>query len=160
MIRNVGIQDAQDIVDIYNNYIRNTTITFETEPLQADAMEKRISDISALYPFLAYEMNGKVIGYCYVHQWKERAAYKGVVELSIYLSSQCVGKGIGTKLMLRMIEECRQRNYRVIITCVTGENDASKALQKKLGFDQVAHFKDIGLKFNRLIDIFYYELIL
>ena len=62
--------------------------------------------------------------------------------------------------MLRMIEECRQRNYRVIITCVTGENDASKALQKKLGFDQVAHFKDIGLKFNRLIDIFYYELIL
>lgn len=61
MIRNVGIQDAQDIVDIYNNYIRNTTITFETEPLQADAMEKRISDISALYPFLAYEMNGIIV---------------------------------------------------------------------------------------------------
>ena len=73
MIRNVSIQDAQDIVDIYNNYIRNTTITFETEPLQADAMEKRISDISALYPFLAYEMNGKVIGYCYVHQFRSDA---------------------------------------------------------------------------------------
>ena len=62
--------------------------------------------------------------------------------------------------MHNMIEECRRRKYRVIITCVTGENSISKALQMKLGFNQVAHFKDIGLKFNRLIDIFYYELIL
>lgn len=123
-------------------------------------MEKRISDISAVYPFFVYELNGKVIGYCYVHQWKERAAYNGVVELSIYLSSECVGKGIGTELMHNMIEACRHRKYRVIVTCVTGENNASKALQKKLGFKQVAHFKDIGLKFNRLIDILYYELIL
>lgn len=160
MIRNVSIRDAHDIVGIYNNYILNSTITFETEPLQTNAMEKRISDISAVYPFFVYELNGKVIGYCYVHQWKERAAYNGVVELSIYLSSECVGKGIGTELMHNMIEECRHRKYRVIITCVTGENSTSKALQMKLGFNQVAHFKDIGLKFNRLIDIFYYELIL
>lgn len=160
MIRNVSIQDANDIVGIYNHYILNSAITFETEPLLTNAMEKRISDISAVYPFFVYELNGKVIGYCYVHQWKERAAYTGVVELSIYLSSECVGKGIGTELMHNMIEECRHRKYRVIVTCVTGENSTSKALQMKLGFNQVAHFKDIGLKFNRLIDIFYYELIL
>lgn len=83
MIRNVSKQDAQDIVEIYNNYISNSTITFETEPLHANVMEKRISDISENYPFFVYELNGKVIGYCYVHQWKERAAYTGVVELSI-----------------------------------------------------------------------------
>lgn len=160
MIRNVSKQDAQDIVEIYNNYISNSTITFETEPLHANVMEKRISDISENYPFFVYELNGKVIGYCYVHQWKERAAYTGVVELSIYLSSECVGKGIGTELMRYMIDECRNRKYRVIITCVTGENNTSKALQSKLGFTQVAHFKDIGLKFNRLIDIFYYQLTL
>lgn len=131
MIRNVSIRDAHDIVGIYNNYILNSAITFETEPLQTNAMEKRISDISAVYPFFVYELNGKVIGYCYVHQWKERAAYNGVVELSIYLSSECVGKGIGTELMHNMIEECRHRKYRVIVTCVTGEKQCKQGIAEE-----------------------------
>lgn len=160
MIREARIEDAQAIVDIYNDYILNTTVTFEIEPLSVSEMERRIEDISASYPYMVYEFDGKVAGYCYAHRWHERAAYDGVVELSVYLARQHVGKGIGTELTRRMIEECRRRNYRVIITCVTGGNDSSIALQEKLGFTKVAHYKNVGLKFNRLIDVIDYELIL
>lgn len=160
MIREVRIEDAEEIVGIYNDYILNTTVTFEIEPLSADDMRRRIADIAASYPYMVYELDGKVVGYCYVHRWHERAAYDGVVELSVYLARQYVGRGIGTELTRRMIDECRRRGYRAIITCVTGGNDASLALQRKLGFTQVAHYRDVGLKFGRLIDVLDYELLL
>ncbi len=160
MIREVRIEDAEEIVGIYNDYILNTTVTFEIEPLSADDMRRRIADTAASYPYMVYVLDGKVVGYCYVHRWHERAAYEGVVELSVYLARQHVGRGIGTELTRRMIKECRRRGYRAIITCVTGGNDASLALQRKLGFTQVAHYKAVGLKFGRLIDVLDYELLM
>lgn len=158
MIREVRNEDAGEITEIYNHYILNTTVTFEVAPLTVGEMERRIEDISSAYPYMVYEQDGYVVGYCYVHQWHERAAFQGVVELSVYLSPASTGHGIGKELMHRMIRECRRRGYRVLIGCVTGGNDVSRAIHTKMGFVEVGHFPDVGLKFGRLIDIYYYQL--
>ena len=71
MIREVKIDDAAAIVDIYNHYISHTTVTFETTPLTTEQMRQRIIDISCHFPYLVYESDGKVAGYAYVHLWKE-----------------------------------------------------------------------------------------
>ena len=76
MIRDVKPQDATAITKIYNEYITNSIISFETEPLTEEDMLSRIVQISSKYPYLVYETDCIVVGYCYAHAWKERAAYR------------------------------------------------------------------------------------
>ncbi len=71
MIRDVKPQDATAITKIYNEYITNSIISFETEPLTEEDMLSRIVQISSKYPYLVYETDGIVVGYCYAHAWKE-----------------------------------------------------------------------------------------
>ena len=118
MIRNVSLRDAKAIVDIYNEYVVNSVATFETEPLRVEEMEGRIAGISASYPYLVYVDQDEVVGYCYAHTWKEKAAYKYTLETTVYLSPRYKGKGIGRQLMERLIEECRAGGYHALIACI------------------------------------------
>ena len=73
MIRRVELKDTGDITEIYNEYVVNSIVTFETEAVSEAEMYVRISEISSHYPYFVYEVNGRVEGYCYAHAWKERA---------------------------------------------------------------------------------------
>ncbi len=160
-IRPVQLEDAGEITAIYNEYILHDTVTFETEPLREEEMRARIAEISARFPYFVCEEAGEVVGYCYAHQWKSRAAYRHTIETTVYLSSRHTGKGIGTLLMQELIEACRHKgDYRALIACVTEDNVASDALHLKLGFKQVSRFEKVGLKFGRWLNIIDYELLL
>lgn len=160
MIRVVTLQDAQAIADIYNEYVINTTITFETEPVSVEDMQNRIHTLSSRFPYFVYEEEGQVIGYCYAHHWKERAAYRYTLETTVYLAPQSIGKGIGVVLMNKLIEACKEQDYHSLIACITTGNQASNHLHAKLGFKQVSHYKEVGLKFGRWLDVIDYELII
>lgn len=160
MIRKVNMTDCKAITDIYNGYVKNSTVTFETEPVSEDEMRQRISDIVSSYPYLVYEADGRIAGYCYAHAWKERAAYDKTLETTVYLSEEYNGKGISRKLMAELIEECRRQNYHVLIACITSENEESRAFHQKLGFKQVSLFEKVGVKFGRRLDVTDYELLL
>lgn len=160
MIREVRPDDAAQIAGIYNRYILETTISFETQPLSAEDMRKRIEEISSYFPYLVAENNGKLIGYCYAHPWKERAAYCKTLETTIYLASEAKGKGLGARLMTQLIKECRNRGYHVLIACITAENEESCRFHERLGFKKVSHFEQVGQKFGRWLDVADYELIL
>ena len=127
MIRKVTPHDAAAITAIYNEYILHSTISFETEPLTTEAMRDRIAHIADHYPYFVAEEAGTVVGYCYAHPWKERAAYGHTLETTVYLSPLGQNKGLGRELMLRLIEECRRQGYRALIACITGNNEASRA---------------------------------
>ena len=160
MIREVRPDDAAQIAEIYNRYILETTISFETQPLSAEDMRIRIEEISSYFPYFVAENNGKLTGYCYAHPWKERAAYCKTLETTIYLASEAKGKGLGTRLMDRLIDECRNRGYHVLIACITAENEESCRFHERLGFKKVSHFEQVGQKFGRWLDVADYELIL
>lgn len=160
MIRKVCLQDAAAIAEIYNEYVMNTAITFETEPVSTEEMQTRIAAISGSYPYLAYETENEVAGYCYAHLWKSKAAYQYTLETTIYLSPRYTGKGIGQELLQHLTEECRKRGFHALIACITEGNEASFALYRKFGFQQVSHFHKVGMKFERWLDVFDYELIL
>lgn len=160
MIRKVSPTDTEAIREIYNHYVINSTATFDTEPLSASRISRLISDISTRYPYLVYEEDEKVRGYCYAHPWKERAAYGKTLETTVYISGEYQGKGIGRMLMAELIQSCRQQGYHALIACITADNEPSKTLHTKLGFRQVSLFKQVGIKFGRLFDIADYELLL
>ena len=161
MIRKATIKDAKAVADIYNIYVANSDATFETEPVSEKEMAARISEISARFPYLAYETDdGKIAGYCYAHTWKERAAYADTWENAVYLSPAHTGKGIGKLLMERLIDECRNNGCHALIACITTGNEASDALHIKLGFRQASRFREVGFKFGRRLDVTDYELLL
>lgn len=153
MIRSVKSNDAKAIVEIYNDYILNTTISFETKPLSEEQMRLRIESIVCHCPFLVWEENGEIAGFCYAHPWKERAAYHNTLETTIYLAPQYFHKGIGTKLMLRLIDDCRKMNFKVLIACITANNEASIKMHETLGFKQVSYFSQVGEKFGQSLDV-------
>lgn len=161
MIRNVTSADAQAITDIYNEYITHTTISFETEPLSCGEMLERINSISAEFPYYVYEdADGNIGGYCYAHKWKDREAYSRTLETTIYLATGYQRRGIGSELMLRLIDECRHRGAVALIACITSDNTASIKMHSALGFEQMSHFKNVGIKFGKLLDVVDLELLL
>lgn len=160
MIRHVELSDAYDICNIYNNYVANSKFTFEEEVLSVEKIVSRIKNSTRNYPWLVYEKDNKVLGYTYAVKWKERSAYRHTVETGIYIDSNYVGNGIGTKLKGELLEELRDRSIHCIICGISLPNPASIALCEKFGFKKVAHFKDIGLKFNVWIDVGYWQLLL
>lgn len=160
MIRELKSTDCGSIARIYNKYILNSTATFETEAVSEEEMSCRLSAIAARYPCFVCEEEGMVVGYCYAHEWKGRAAYSKTLETTIYLSSEYQGRGIGSELMQRLIKECRNRGYHALIACITAENRNSRLFHEKLGFRQVSFFERVGEKFGHFLDVTDYELLL
>ena len=160
MIRKAELKDAPAIRDIYNEYVVKSDATFETDPVTVEQMEERISHISHDYPYFVYEEAGQVIGYSYAHPWKERAAYRFTLETTVYISPSHKGKGVGLKLMERLISECKERGFHALIACITEGNEASNNLHLKLGFRQVSKFDQVGMKFDRWLGVVDFELIL
>lgn len=159
MIRNVrSADDAAAISEIYNHYVTDTVVTFENDPIDAKTMRKRIEEISARFPYLVYEQDGKVLGYCYAATWRSRAAYDQTVETTVYLHNDWIGKGIGYQLYQELIGRLRSAPFHVAVASITLPNTQSVALHEKFGFRKVAHFTEVGNKFGKWLDVGFWEL--
>ena len=161
MIRGVEIRDAADIAAIYNYYIRETIITFETEEIDTAEMENRIKKIlEAGYPFIVHGENNKITGYAYVGKFRERSAYSESLETSIYLDINEKGRGIGRKLYKRLIELSQEAGVHVLIGVVSYPNLASQRLHESVGFEKAGVIKEAGKKFGKYIDVEFWSYIL
>jgi len=161
IFRAVERSDAGRIAEIYNPYITGSTITFEEQPITAAEIEKRIlaSHIVDL-PWLCAEKDGNVIGYAYAARWRERSAYRYTAETTIYVQKEFSGAGIGKFLYQRLLDEVRAAGIHVAMAVITLPNPASVALHERLGFTKVAHFVEVGFKFNRWLDVGYWHFFL
>lgn len=160
MIRDAKIEDAEAICNIYNYYIRNTIITFEEKPVFLEEMKDRISKVTSSLPWFVIEENGIINGYAYATNWKIRSAYRFSVESTVYLQPGSIGKGFGRRLYESLISELRKRSLHSVIGGIALPNENSVALHERLGFQKVAHFSEVGWKFNQWIDVGYWELLL
>lgn len=160
-VREALASDAADIARIYNHYVHNTVITFEEEPVSAQAMAARIVEVQkASLPWLVTELDGELAGYTYANKWKVRSAYRYSVETTIYLQQGCEGQGIGKRLYSELLSRLRAGGIHVAIGGAALPNEASAALHEKLGFERVATFRQVGFKHGRWVDVAYWQLIL
>lgn len=160
MIRPATPEDATQICDIYNYYVRETVVTFEEIPVPAAEMAQRIEDISRRLPWLVWEEEGTILGYAYAGPWKARTAYRHSVEASIYLPPHATGRGIGSSLYRALIADVRGRGIHAVIGGAALPNPASVALHERLGFEKIGRFRQVGFKFGKWVDVAYWELLL
>ncbi len=156
-IRAVTATDAGAIIAIYNPYVQNTVITFEQAQVPKKEMVKRIEEYKALYPWLVAEADGKVVAYAYATRWRTRPAYDQTLESTIYVDKAYTGRGIAKPLYLELLRQLKSTGVHAVVGCIALPNDASVALHEKCGFEKVAHFPQVGRKFERWVDVGFWQ---
>lgn len=161
MIRDVTPDDAKRIAEIYNYYIKETIITFEYDPVSEQDIKERIKKVTGKnFPYFVYEQDGIVIGYAYLNNWRERVAYDITLETSVYLDHKATGSGIGSILYQELIIRAQKINIHSLIGVISLPNPESQKLHRKFNFELIGNFKESGVKFDRLIDVEFWQLML
>ena len=159
-VRNVVESDAAVICDIYNHYVANTIITFEQEPVSISEMRSRIRETAAQYPWLVSDSGQGLVAYAYASRWRSRAAYDQTVETTVYVRSDAIGSGIGLPLYMTLLDELRRRSVHAAVGCIALPNPGSVAFHEKCGFQKVAHFPQVGRKFDQWVDVGFWQVLL
>ncbi len=160
MIRNVSQSDAAAIAEIYNHYIRDTIITFELDDVDAAEMEQRIDRVTGQgFPWIVIEnTEGVVEGYAYAGKWRERTAYRFVVESAVYLRVGAEGKGLGRQLYAELFNRLRESGIKSVVAGVSLPNEASVGIHQAMGFHRIGVFPGVGWKFDKWIDVEFWQL--
>ena len=160
MIRTVEKDDSRDICNIYNYYVENTCITFEEQSVSVEDMQNRIENICVTNPWIVYIEDDKVLAYAYGSPWRVRSAYRFSAELTVYVDRNHMGKGLGSTLYNELIELMREKGAHCLYGVIALPNEGSTILHEKLGFSKCGHFNQVGFKFDKWIDVGYWEKVL
>jgi phosphinothricin acetyltransferase len=155
-IRPANQADLSQIQAIYAHHVVTGTGTFEIDPPDAVEMAARMAKVAAYkLPYLvSIDARDAVTGYAYAAPFRERAAYDGTVEDSIYVAKGAIGQGLGRALLKALVEACRQGGIREMLAVIgDSENHASIGLHRSLGFLEVGTLASVGFKFGQYLDV-------
>jgi phosphinothricin acetyltransferase len=153
VIRPARVEDLPAITEIYNDAIRNTVATFDTEPKTLDQQRVWFDGHSAQYPILVAERDGQVVGWSSLSPWSDRCAYRETAESSFYVQDGYRGKGIGRKLKVAIIAAAEKAGLHVILARIAEGNAASLHLNEECGFEHIGVMKEVGCKFGRRLNV-------
>jgi L-amino acid N-acyltransferase YncA len=159
-IRPAASNDAVQIAEIYNHYIATSHATFELEAIDGAKMARRVADtVGQSYPFLVADGDGAVGGYAYGRPFRPRPGYRHAVEVAVYVHPDRQGKGIGKQLYDQLLPLLFDKGAHTLIATIALPNDASVRLHEKFGFVKAGHFYEVGRKFDRWVDVGYWQLL-
>ena len=148
------------MLELYNFYIMNTTATFDHGKITPEEFRQRLFIGHEKYKTYLIRLGDDTVGFCFLTQYRKKAAYDRTTEIGLYLKPEFTGKGIG-RLAVTFLEEIAvSKGIGVIIASISGENTASIKLFQKMGYEKCAHYKQVGEKFGRFVDVVDYEKIL
>ena len=157
MIRAATAADAAAIAAIYNHYIENTVVTFEETPLAPADIAQRIATVTTDYPWVVLERDARILGYAYATRFHSRSAYRFTVETTVYVANDARRGRIGTELYDALFERLRSQQLHRALGVIALPNEASVGLHEKLGFRKVGEFEEVGWKFERWINVGYWQ---
>ncbi len=158
-IRPAGTTDLPAILGIYNEAVLTTTATYDLEPRTLEHRATWFEDHGKanLPVFVAVMPDGEVIGWSALNHYHDRFGYRFTVENSIYIAAAHRGRGVGRALLAPLIQAAQEREFHVILAGIDAGNAASLRLHAAFGFEQVAHFKEVGHKFGRWLDVIFMQ---
>ncbi len=159
-IREAIESDLPQLLIIYNDIILSTTAVYDYEPHTME-MRKLWFDAKKVqgFPVFVAEESERILGFSSIGPFRAWAAYKYSVENSVYVAANARGQGIGKLLLAPLIDAAGKLNLHTIIAGIDATNEASLRLHKSFGFEEVAHFKEVGWKFGRWLDLKFLQLI-
>ena len=163
---NIHLHEATDedlpaLLEIYNDVIANTTAVYDYAP---HTLEMRRQWLQAKneqgFPVFVATLENEIAGFSSIGPFRAWAAYQFSVENSVYVAAKHRGKGIAKSLIPPLIEAAKHLGMHTIVAGIDASNEASLKLHEHFGFKEVAHFKEVGFKFNRWLDLKFLQLML
>ncbi|QOZ22543.1 GNAT family N-acetyltransferase [Bradyrhizobium sp. CCBAU 51753] len=153
-IRPATEADLAAVTAIYEQAVRFGTATFELIPPDLTEMTRRYRALAdGGFPYLVAVLDGRVAGYAYAGPYRPRPAYRFTVENSVYLDPAVHRRGIGLRLMERLIADCEAAGFRQMIAVIgDSANAGSIGLHRRCGFQMIGTHPSVGLKFGRWLD--------
>ncbi|MFU2074703.1 GNAT family N-acetyltransferase [Gallibacterium anatis] len=160
LIRPAQQQDLPALLAIYNHEILNGVATFDLQPKSLAERQSWFDEHNKNnHPLLVAEQDGAVLGYASLSRYAEKAAYNSTVELSVYIAPSARRQGIASQLMHAVIELAKKDNAtHLIVSLITGTNQASISLHQKFGFNKIGTLHQVGYKHQQFLDVHIYEL--
>ena len=149
--------DIPSILEIYNWAIKETTATFDTDVKTLEQQTKWFDDHGKRHPVIVCKYQGKVVGWGSISRWSDRKAYDTTGEVSFYVLPAYHGKGIGSELLKRIITLGKEQNYKTLLSRIAQGSEASVHLHKKHGFRDIGTMKNAGIKFDRVLDVYFMQ---
>lgn len=159
IIREATSDDAQQLADIYNHYVRETHITFDLEPVDRANREQWITayNRNPRHRLFVGIDDGDIIGYASSSQFRYKPAYDLSVETTIYLDHRRTGKGYGTRLYQHLLDSLGQTDVHRYYGIIALPNDASVDLHRRFGFQDRGILTEVGYKFKKYWDTLWME---
>lgn len=147
-------EDMAAITSIYAHHVLHGLASFELAPPDRNEMARRRAEVLARgLPYLVAELGGQQVGYAYAAPYRARPAYRFVLEDSVYIHPDYVGRGIGRALLEVLIDACTRAGYRQLIAVIGDSGNAgSIGLHAACGFVQTGLLPSVGFKFGRWVD--------
>lgn len=153
--------DMHAILEIYNDAILHTTAVYDYEPHTLEMRQEWFdAKKQQKFPVFVAEDNNEVVGFSSIGTFRAWAAYQFTVENAIYVRSDQQGKGIGKLLMQPLIDASRELGIHTIVAGIDAGNAVSLRMHQRFGFEEVAHFKQVGWKFDKWLDLKFMQLVL
>lgn len=166
-IKRVTAEDAEELLEIYAPYVKNTAISFEYDVPSADEFRKRIEKISSKYPYIKAVSDGVTVGYAYAGVFKDRKAYDWSVETTVYVREDCKRKGTGRILYEALEKSLADMGILNMNACIASPSDEDEHLSddscyfhEAMGFKLVGRFHNSGYKFGHWYDMIWMEKII
>ncbi|MFC3579626.1 GNAT family N-acetyltransferase [Sphingomonas hylomeconis] len=159
-IRPARPEDAAAIAAIYAPFVLTGTVSFETEAPDARQMRARMAASDGLYPWIVAtngDEDGGVLAYAYAGKFRDRPAYKYVVETSIYVTGTVERQGVGRLLYEALIDTLRAQGFTQAIGVLALPNEASIGLHEATGFRRQGVYREVGYKNGRWIDVGFWQ---
>jgi L-amino acid N-acyltransferase YncA len=156
-LRSARAADLAAISDIYNHYVARSTCTFALQPETLDERKAWFAGRGQIHPVLVTEEAGAVIGWASLSPWNKRCAYAQTVESSVYIHHDHHRRGLGKALMVEMLQMAVELKLHSLIAGVSADQPASLRVHQRLGFSEVARFKEVGFKFGKWLDVIYLQ---
>jgi L-amino acid N-acyltransferase YncA len=160
VIRAAQDADLDAVAAIYAHEVRSGIATFDVLPPPRNYWEARLASTEPGDHLVVAEADGDVVGYAYASSYRPRPAYRLTHEVSVYLAAGARGRGLGRRLYDDLLPRLRDDGVHTAVALVALPNDASLALHRACGFEQVGVMREVGRKFDRWIDTAWFQLML
>lgn len=160
VIRRAELADVPAILEIYNEAILTTLATFDTEPKTLEERTTWFAAHDERHPVLVALVDGQVAGWASLTQYSDRRAYDDTAETSFFVHSKYRGRGVGRKLKAAIIDEARRLRFHTLIARITETSAESIHLNESAGYFHVGRLREVGRKFDRLLDVLIMQKIL
>lgn len=151
-------EDCPAILAIYNEAVLTTTASYDIEPRTLEHRLAWFDDHARnQYGIFVAEEANQIVGWSSLSRFHDRFGYRFTAENSIYVASNRRGRGIGAQLFPPLFEAAKNKGLHTLIAAIDASNEASLRLHARFGFSQVGHFREVGHKFDRWLDVIYLQ---